>query len=270
MRKIRKMRIVWMALISILMGVNFTSCSKIDDEKAVEKKLLRFTTQNLSTKTTMTFRYDENGHLESAQQQIDDGSNTNFSVYKFTWNANSIDVTVTKSADWIENTTITLENGLAKEQSEDYLFGEKHTYTYDSSNRLVETYRTYYEMSMEWEDDKLTYMQNSNFMLGSKQRFEYESSSLAKGYCPLIPHRIGSGILFVAHPELGGMRTCQAPVKESVEQTIMGMSFSPYTSVYVCEYDNDGYITKMTETYKRDDESDAKTFIHTMTWIEAK
>ena len=260
----KNIRIVWMALIAVLIGVNFTSCSKMEEEKEVVKKLVKFTTENLSTKTEMTFTYDAEGRLKGAESVLYDGSNVSTSVYEFTWGENTIDFTMTRveATDWVETTTLTLENGRAKLQSADYLFGQESPFSYDESGRLTNTSRAYYNLTLGWVDNKLTSIKNSNFMMGYNQTFEYEPITAVRGYCPLIPHRVGSGILFIAHPELAGLRTSQAPVKETVKFTLLG---SNSTSAYKFEYDEDLYITKMIEVGTNNN-AEKPEFIHTMVW----
>ena len=202
---------VWMAVAAVLVCVNLVSCSKDDQEKEIVKKLSKFTVENSSGRVEMTFNYDLEGRLQGAEQINYDGSNVTTNVYEFTWGENTIDFVMTKveAEDWVENTTLTLENGLAKLQSEDYLFGVESTFAYDTLGRLVKTTRAYYDLTLGWEDNKLTSIKNANFMLGYNQSFEYESVSSLKGHNPLLPYRVGAGILFVAHPELAGLLTNQ-------------------------------------------------------------
>ena len=146
-------------------------------------------------------------------------------------------------------------------QSPDYLFGQESTFAYDSLNRLTNTTRAYYDLSIVWDDNKLTSIKNANFMLGYTQTFEYDPLTSAIGYCPLLPYRTGAGILFVAHPELAGLLTNQAPVKETVKHNFTGGS----TSTFTYEHDADLYMTKIIEKGQYND-SDIQTFTHTMIW----
>lgn len=264
----KNIRIVWMAAIAVLVGATFTSCSKMDEEKEPVKRLVKFTTENVSTKTEMTFTYDADGHLKGAESVLYEGSNVTTSVYEFTWGENAIDYTMTRveATDWVETYSLALENGCAKLLSADHLFGQESPFSYDERGRLANTSRAYYNLALGWVDNKLTSVKNSNFMMGYTQTFEYESITGARGYCPLIPHRVGSGILFIAHPELAGLLTPYAPKKESIKYTLLGSSS---TSTYTYEYDEDLYMTRIIETGTNNN-AEKPSFIHTMVWEEVK
>ena len=75
----------------------------------------------------------------------------------------------------------------------------------------------------------------------------------SKGYHPFIATMIGAGeyqVLFMAHPEIAGMRTSQLPQSITWTHTdnYSGKTdSSTYTFTY--EFDKEGYISKINSEY---------------------
>ena len=269
-------RILGMALSAVLMCVNFASCSSSDDDPAEEKneggvvttgkKITKIVGKSESTtdSETYTFSYDSKGRLISAIETEEEDGYKYTDTYQLTWGDDAIKIIETSTRgsstgyDYssTETYTLTLKNGLV--QYEDYEDdGDRGTYTYNSSNRLIKfSDGDEWTNTAIWDGDKLVsisdYDDNATLTYGT---------SCKKGYFPFIAAMIGAGecnVLFMAHPEIAGMRTTQLPT--SVTWTYDNYSGTESeTSTFAYEFDKDGYISKITvKKYL--------TYTYTLTW----
>ena len=252
-------RIFGMALIAIVLSVSLSSCSQDSDsvmgEDEVdlnEKKLTRIVSHSSQFDRTWTFTYNAKGLLiessyESTQWKFH---------HQYTWIDNLI--VVNGSPDYafgVNNYTIILENGLVQKE---YCSSFEFPYTYNSSNKLIEnhgpfnmTYRDAPE-TFVWDSDKLMSISytpyNSRY---DTYTFKYREDLCKKGYFPLWPaiSLFYSDELCMAHPEIMGVRTKQLPTG----LICLNENGYCYSSSYTYEYDQDGYISKITETYEDGD-----------------
>ncbi len=257
-------RLVSVALFAALMCANFASCSKDDDgantdgggndeggnqEVTVsEKKLVKM----VSNEETYTFSYDNEGRLCSATE-IDIYSNTTDKYeYQFIWGDDTIMVKEKYDNEW-SSYTLTLKNGLVRSSE----YGNATIY-YNSSNRFIRSEEVTDEINIDaiWDKDKFVsverYFRNDSFT-------EYKASltygeTCKKGYFPLIPEMIDfdCNILFMAHPEIAGMRTNQLPNTYSPDDEEISLTY---------EYDKEGYISKIKYEYE-----DGNVVTYTLTW----
>lgn len=257
-------RLISAALLAVLMCANFASCSKDDDgantdvggndeggnqEVTVsEKKLVKMA----SNEETYTFSYDDEGRLSSATDTDDDGDKYS---YKFIWGDDAVVVKYeyeaasgyTNGKTYTE--TYTLKDGLVQDWMSDNYSG---TYSYNSSNRLIKaefTHHLGYTVYAVWDKDKLVSVNTND---GYKAILTY-GETCKKGYFPLISDVIGLGdVLFMAHPEIAGMRTNQLPNTYSPYDEEISMTY---------EYDKEGYISKIK---MKNEDGDSDTY--TLTW----
>ena len=255
-------RLVSAALLAVLMCANFASCSKDDDgantdgggndeggnqEVTVsEKKLVKM----VSNEETYTFSYDNEGRLSSATDTDDDGDKYS---YKFIWGDDAVVVKYEYTGEYNSYTsteTYTLKNGLVQSYVDEY--DDKGTYSYNSSNRLIKaefTDHLGYTVNAVWDKDKLVSVNINDTYVAILTYGE----TCKKGYFPLISNIIELGdVLFMAHPEIAGMRTNQLPNTYSPEDEEFSLTY---------EYDKEGYISKIK---MKNEDGDSETY--TLTW----
>ena len=256
-------RLVSAALLAVLMCANFASCSKDDDatntdvggndeggnqEVTVsEKKLVKM----VSNEETYTFSYDGEGRLSSATYNDSDGDIENS---KFIWGDDAVVVKYEYEDGDTHTETYTLKNGLVQSWSADYHNGHhtEGTYYYNSSNRLIKaafTHHLGYTVNAVWDKDKLVSVDTND----TYEAILTYGETCKKGYFPLISDVIGLGdVLFMAHPEIAGMRTNQLPNTYSPDDEEISMTY---------EYDKEGYISKI-----KLKDNDGNTDTYTLTW----
>lgn len=232
-----------------------------------EKKLVKVELKSdASWSGTYTFSYDSKGRLiaatEADEYEGDYGDYEDYEkyiTYGFDWDDDVITVTEIKSesVSGPDNYTITLNNGLVQYISEDDDPDDTYTFSYNSSNRIKKVVWFDGDFRIDevaiWDGDKLLSVADN---YDDAVTFTY-GESCENGYCPLITGAISGlgdlGILFIAHPELIGMRTTQCPTSEAnLEET----------ETYEYEFDTNGYISKVlvTETYQNQTEKTTITF----------
>ena len=250
-------RLIGAALLAVLMCANFASCSKDDDantdtggEDVVvgEKKLVKM----VSNEETYTFSYDNEGRLSSAIDTYDDGDYGYKDSYKFIWGDDAVVVKCEDEDGDTHTETYTLKNGLVQ----DCISGSYNdTYSYNSSNRLIKTEfdREDWTINAVWDKDKLV---SVRYALEGSPRYSSiltYGETCKKGYFPLISNIIDlEEVLFIAHPEIVGIRTNQLPNTYSPDDEEISLTY---------EYDKEGYISKIKMKNK-----DGNTKTHTLTW----
>ena len=136
------------------------------------------------------------------------------------------------------NSTLSLKNGLV--QREEY-GNESCIFTYNKSNRLVKfNDSNYCTVDAVWDGDKLMSMFDKEE--DESTTFTY-GASCKKGYYPFFASMMEPGegyILYMAHPEIAGMRTKQLPVS-----VLWDYGYEKESSTLSYEFDKDGYISKM-------------------------
>ena len=229
-----------MALLAILMSVNFTACSEDDslskEENGVlknEKRLVKMVeTWEGESDLVWTFNYDNNGRLLKAALGKSE-------TYDITWEDNKIKCKVNN--DYTR--TLTLIDGLVQEVAP-----YNAIYTYNSANRLIDVEDIDgYGITAMWEKDKLVSFSDYGVSRTKKSdnTLTYETSC-KKGYSPyiaLLMENMSECVgLFMAHPELAGIRTTQLPASHTYTDNNSKVSF---TDTYTYEFDKDGYISKI-------------------------
>lgn len=258
-------RLIGMALLAVVMCVNFTSCS--DDEEPAKNDDGVITNQKQLVELRMTdedgesiiteYSYDSKGKLLSANR-----IESNYSrEYTITWGANKVIESTDEDA-----ITYTLENGLITHTSDsDGGDLDDTDFTYNANSQLVKLqYNDEEYLSYTWQGEKLTKMA-WNYNNEDISELSY-SGKTCKGYLPIMVWNIDDlRPLLEAHPELSGMRCNQLPDKVYSKD-----EYNEETVQYTYTFDKDGYLESCTEvsTYKRLDinETRTETTIYTFTW----
>ena len=245
------------AMFAIVMGVSLASCSKEDveemDDVANSKKL----TQLKVAQMTYSFSYDIEGKLTKIIQIYDTPEYVTdcfTSEYYFVWDTDSIKVDIV-TTDYYDTSTFPityyLSNGIVQGCE-----GPKRSdcYTYDDSGRLSHRLKifgsNYTNTNISWDGNKVVSASDDN----KNYTFDYDKKAkTCKGYIPsMLLGNSSYGILFVAHPELAGLRTNKLP--KSYKSNYGNELFS-------YEFDASGYISKITVH-----DSNQSTFSYDLTW----
>ena len=188
-------RLIGIAIMAILISVNFASCSSDDDEEPIknddgvitnQKQLMQIKMVDSGT-ITWDFTYDSKGRLISINhaEKYDDGE-TYRDITNFTWNNNTI---VAEDDD--VTTTYSLNDNLVRtiRQTRDNSWERKRTFAYNSSNQVVNIQTTdgsYTDTdSYTWDNDrivKLTHTEKGNHY-NDEYIYEYTYSGGCKLNC---------------------------------------------------------------------------------------
>lgn len=233
-------RFLGMALIAILISVNFAACSSDDEELTKnddgiitnQKRLVEITESDKDGTNTLSFSYDSKGRLISVVGKDYDGSSD---VTNITWGEN----TITESSNG-ESITYSLTDGLVRTGSE--TDGDNCSFAYNSSKQLTTyQYGDKYESStrtLTWENGKVI-----------KIAYDKEISEITygsqtcKSYFPFMVTMVEDDFkVMLAHPELVGLRTTQLPI-----QSYSKDGDYETTSKLTYKLDKDGYLESCIE-----------------------
>jgi len=243
-----------MAMLAIVMGVSLTSCSKDNNtdsgDQSSEKKLMKIVTVDESgNEMGLRFHYDNNGKLNKVQfNNGEDGPNLRTS--KYSWDGNVINFRKPESQDTYK---FTIEDQLIRSYEHGFT---THSYLYfaDRLEKIdtgTDSFGKPHYTSTIWDDDKLVEIKDGASST-TVTTITY-GKTCNKGYCPIIPSIIEGSEhlldvpdasimgLYVAHPELFGVRTSQLPATITTTDR-WGDSKSENISY---EFSEDGYISKI-------------------------
>lgn len=251
-----------MALMAVLMCVNFAACSDDDGDGSGggggDKRLKEIRTIGDGYVETVTYNYDEDGELIQAVEEEegeDDGfSYKNVRTYKFHWTDNSIEIDREDDYGYGESYTysftLALEGGIVQSSIQGS-FNNVTSYNYNNG-RIASIDYGYNEDRLNWSSDKLM-----SLSYGDECREYSYGTTCSKGFFPLLGDLLNGeySVLFGACPELIGARTNKLPTK--VEVYYEGERYSSFTVSY--KY-NDGYVSQI---IKKLGELSATTYI---TW----
>ena len=161
-----------MAIIAILVSVNFASCSSDDDEVIKdddgvitnEKKLVEVKEAYEDGTNVMTLSYDSKGKLISIVEKDYDSSKSD--IINITWGENTV-----KESSNGESITYSLTDGLVRSGSESD--GRDYSFAYNSSKQLIT-----YQYSDEYDSNTRTFTWENGKV--TKMDYDKESSELAK------------------------------------------------------------------------------------------
>ena len=274
--KMKTFRLIGMALLAVVMCVNFASCSGDDDEEPIknddgvitnQKQLMQIKMVDSET-ITWDFTYDSKGRLISINHAEKYNGRTERDITNYIWGNNTI-----IAEDDNSTRTYTLDNNLVKSinDTDDYSGWSNATFTYNSSNQLIAVQNTYTDGTSvdayTWNNGritKLTYTENGSYY-SEEDVYEYTySGKTCKGYFPLYSPSDNDDIFYV-HPELIGLRCSQLP-----DQVYSKDDYYEETSKYSYTFDKDGYVESCTvvntEKNLSDNTTDTDTTIFTFTW----
>ncbi len=234
-----------MALLAVLVCVNFTACSGDDDSVegggvvAGGKKLAKLVMTYSDYSETYTFSYDSKDRLINVISTVEREGERYTSDYQLIWGDDAIKISERYGED-VDYYTATLNKGLV--QRMDVNSGNYNNYcimTYNQAKRLVKgEEKDDYEVNAIWDGDKLMSISED----GYETTFVYQETQ-NKGYFPfysMLMDIIKCDVLYMAHPELCGMRTTQLPASWTItnrnETETMNATY---------EFNKDGYISKM-------------------------
>ena len=267
-------RLIGMALLAVVMCVNFTSCSDDDDPIKNDDGIITNQKKLMEIKETSddgyisiyTFSYDNQSRLTSIVDNEDGHSDNN--IINFTWGNNTI--IATKRGD--ARRTYTLSDNLVRKQQNNE--GASKAFTYNSSNQLIKVDETDERHSGDdcsytytWDNGKMTkhiYKENN-----SEKSYVYEytyNGKTCKGWFPNMEDEgwdaLDDDYIFFAHPELVGMRTNQLPEQIFSKDTEIYEYYDEYfketckseytyedTVKFEYKLDIDGYVESCTVTY---------------------
>lgn len=247
-----------MALIAILISVNFTACSSDDDIKdddgviTNQKKLVEMKETYKDGTNTMTFSYDSKGKLISIVEKDYDSSKSD--IINITWGEN----TVKESSDG-ESIIYSLNDGLVRTGLESD--GRNYSFAYNSSKQLT----TY-----QYSDDRYSNTRTLTWENGKVTKIAYNkdiseiaySNQTCKGYFPIMALMVEDDFkLMIAHPELLGMRSTLLP-----SQTTYKEGNLEEKEEYTYKLDKDGYVESCTIISKRNGSTDTYTTNYTFKW----
>ena len=259
-------RFFGVALTAILLSVNFTSCSKSEDNKtstggenfANEKRLVKlvekYTLNSTEYEQTTTFKYDDKKRVIESHEvsKKSNGATSTFDA-QYIWGDDVIQFLAQEISNEggrdegpIKYTQeLTIKNGLVQSLDDEVV-------SYNSKGRYNET--------VTWDNDKLVYEQTGDI----DYRYTYKGVICQKGYFPLWGNLLGGIIegLFTAHPELVGIRTQQLPANAICAKHYIDSSKEGLATTYEYEFDNEGYITKITIQ----DSAEGSVSTYTLTW----
>ena len=146
-------RLIGMALLAIVMCVNFTSCSDDEEEPSKnddgvitnQKLLIELRMTNEDGVSITEYSYGSNGKLISATNTEQYDGSTHTSTYTVTWGANKI--IESRNGEAI---TYTLENGLITHTSDSDGGDLDNTdFTYNANNQLVKLQYNYRKLTVK-------------------------------------------------------------------------------------------------------------------------
>lgn len=277
----KKFRLFGMALVAVLMGISLASCEKENvpeggenqggngngneqqkEEVVVEKRLVKIDglSSDGADAEIYTFEYDDKGRVIKAIEEVSYGNDsyTNKDEYSFIWGDNAIKVT--ENGD---SYTLTLKDGLVVNDDN----GDK--YTYSESGRFIKGSNDEVggSTTVIWDGDKLmsvTSVDSYNEEYYWDATFTYQSQQCKYGYFPFAALMIdfGPDPLFLANPEVAGMRTTQLPTKRSTKYSDAYQMEEEDILSFKYELDEKGdYVSKVIV-----ESSSGTKFTYTLTW----
>lgn len=257
-------RLIEMALVAVFMCVNFASCSSDDDpteekdenEVVVSgKKISKIVTKTEDDTETVTFKYDNQGRVTEVIEAYEEKDGNYIYTFKFTWGDDVVKVNENyDNGFYTDSYILTLKNGLV--QSSD----NNETFTYNSSNRFIKGQGEWSTTTAIWDGDKLVSVTEGDM---DEATLTYGGNSCKKGYFPFIGSIIDftCDYLFIAHPEIAGMRTTQLPTSVT-----WNYGYEEEKSTLSYEFDKEGYISKIIGKETDSDDGSTETYTYILTW----
>lgn len=261
---------IGMALVAVLMCVNFASCSSGDDDPTEELPQYELVTNGKKlTKIEYTlsgsyndfievwdFSYDSEGKLIEATFT---DSYKNETKTRYTWNNRvinahkKVDYKGSSTSDEIYEYTYNLENGLV----------QNYDIKYNETRRPKEIMGS----TIMWDEDMLNRISTPYQVSENQTKYDFtqyyykENGVTCKGYNPFIPFMLideETEFLFIVHPEIAGMRSTQIPISFLDQDVLGGMTQGTYSH----KLDNEDYISE----FRTKEKGGRSEYIYTLTW----
>jgi hypothetical protein len=257
------MKTIKLMIIVLVAVLGFSSCSKESDSNK-EKKLVKIYCEKKSNDkkylySNWTFEYNEEEQLVSAYNEIFSGEEDYIiGTYKYTWYKEAIDVVsdIKIKMSFVEDEEVTQNQkytlilkdgrfsyglGLGEEES------TKSIYSYTSNGKMQNYKDIASDFICVWDGDKLIEVNNNDPVLRTDYKFTYGNISCVKGFAlnAILTTQQAEHLSYV-HPELAGIRTSQCPILEKITYYDGEQITDSTTYEYSYEFDEEGYMTKMT------------------------
>lgn len=182
----RTLRLIGMAIVAVIMCVNFTACSDDDDDEEQGggttggKRLISVIWENkqegYSDTEESKYEYDAQGRVSKETYTTSDGD---YETRNYTYSDSKITVTTVWEGKVAETETYILNKGVVVKytQESNGNIGLTTTYEYDNDNRLKSISRSINEEGAEqviWENDNITKIEGSTYT--------YTDIPVSKGY----------------------------------------------------------------------------------------
>ncbi|MBR4848075.1 MAG: DUF4595 domain-containing protein [Bacteroidaceae bacterium] len=274
-------RMIGMALMAVLMCVNFTACSEDDptDEEGSsttqpnnEKKLVGMSSHSERINDVYDFKYSKDGRISEIQTDYVRSYEQGIVIYKYNWHSKD-SMTVTRDGElarsfYLSNGKIIRQIDYDTESApEDFYYFEYDNEGHIKEYEFIDDEHFNNTKTYTWGNDKLLRCGinhiNNYFSYSSTIYIRYSSTTF-KGIFPLFCENVGLGQddLFMVHPELVGARTIYLPTEIGGEN-----EDEKYTFSY--EFDTDGYVTSCT-VIEYDHRSGswlpAETYVYNFVW----
>ncbi len=237
-------RLIGMALIAIVMSVNFTSCSSDDDEEnnIVSGKLLRSITRKRNDNYQFNYNEKEQFNYNEKKQLI--SATTYDDKITVKWSDSDIIVETTSPHFEEEPEDFIIKNGVITSTISD---NKTNTLSYDSNKHLIKL-SGYMNCSWIWENGNISKFSHDNGETISSYTCTYYTDKENKHSTIDINalrlyyiSGIGEGeLLLMAHPNLLG--TTNKNLLKSVTRN------DGWSRNYTYEFDSEGYPIKIIET----------------------
>lgn len=269
----KKFRLLNAALMVILLGIGFSACSKMDNEEplATEKKLVKKTfesnSQNMYMSDSHTYSYYDDGRLKETTVITKIMDRTSTYTNKYIWDTYSVSVTETtmyNGEPMDSKFTMHITDGHVKAITYDDYPTESVTFKYNTSNRIANINDGRNDINCIWDNDKLMSIKQVSVNDESAVTLTYGEPRQVKGYSPLVPIELSLNPIFIAHPELFGMKTSQ--IYETRTKAWSDMPEKANCSHFTYEFDKDGYISKITYTNKINEVDTGTVCTYNFTW----
>ena len=262
--KMKTFRLVGMAILAMIMCVNFVSCK--DDEpdggengNLKEKKLVKIEEQYSDYTESYTYKYDKDNRLSSLLYKYGE-SEDDMSETIFEYLSNSIEE---KEDDYLDVKYIydTNINNRISKMEKPYGMNGDVLLSYDENFNLIETKSTseedyYYKLT--WNNDNIVKLISDRGLYDITYT-NNENKNLSFALLAGIEDFMLDSPLFYVHPELGGIKTKNLVEKITYNENSETTSYSK-TYSYSYEFDKDGYVTRIKIIESDGDESGFKLY----------
>lgn len=258
-------RFIGMALLAVILCVNFTACSDDDEQNGNggtagnEMKVSTFTWDDGSW---YELSYDKQGRISNLEEYDETGELVSYVVIDY--NENNIRMTVTfPSSGRVETSICTLNSEKLIEKTvltynEDIYDSETVQYTYDDNGQLISIYNTDSgeENHLTWENGNLVKDEYKGYEEEAETVYHYTSIPSSKGYFVFFDDMM---IDIFSNYDLNILANegCFGKVPQNL---LSGGTFRSSTWELTYELGENGYVSKISGIEENED------YWATLTW----